>query len=854
MADRYWVGGTGTWDATTTTNWAATSGGAGGESVPVAADAVIFDASSGTSFTVTLDSGYNPTVTSVTGGSATVTLDFNNQILTCSTFSFTGTAVRTLAFGTGNITITGNGTTVWNGATSTGFSYTGTGGVNFTYAGSTGTRTITHGTTGGSEATKAPPFNITAGTDTITITGTSYLSDVNFTGFGGTVTSAARFIYGNLTVGTSTTFAAGVATTTFAGTSGTKIITTNGKTLAFPIVFGGVGSTFQLADNYTGGTATAAQGNMTLTGGTLDLNGNTLTIFSYISSGTAVRGITANGGQINLTGNAATVWGGNIITNVTIIGLTINLTYSGATGTRNLAFSVPTEATAISVNVTAGTDTISFTGSVNNLNFTGFTGTFAGTSRTVYGSLTLNPGMTVGATVNATAFSGTNSLKTITTNGVLWNTSMTFGTFSNYQLQDDLDLATGALTGTTLSMVGGTLDINGKTVTTLAVSTNSASVRVLAFGTNGTINITGSGITVWQAATASNFSYTGTGRVNFTYSGSTGTRTISHGSSSGSSASTKAPPFFITAGTDIIATTANGAFTSLDFTGFTGTLTNTTRNMYGNLTLGTGMTATGGANATTFASTTSVMTLISNGVTTDFSIGMSGVGGTFQLTEPLVISARTLSLTSGTIDCNDFDATVGLFSSSGGLPRTLDISNTTFTLAGTGVVWNTLNASSLTATVSNSTVLLSDDTTATKTVRLGTLPALDNIVIGGNTSTANTILLSDANTVINSITSTKTVAQTIGLNGSLTVNSWGIVGTATAPVTLADNGTATVANLHYAGTGTVNVDYYTISYSAATPPNTWYALTSNNNVNAGNNSGWIFGDTPVSPSTFFLVF
>jgi hypothetical protein len=136
-------------------------------------------------------------------------------------------------------------------------------------------------------------------------------------------------------------------------------------------------------------------------------------------------------------------------------------------------------------------------------------------------------------------------------------------------------------------------------------------------------------------------------------------------------------------------------------------------------------------------------------------------------------------------------------------------------------------------------------------VRLGTLPELDNIVIGGNTSTANTILLSDANTVINSITSTKTVAQTIGLNGSFTVNSWGIVGTETAPITLSDNGSETVANLHYGGAGTVDVSYYTISYSNASPPNTWYALTSNNNIDGGNNTGWIFGG---SSSNFFLVF
>ena len=51
---RYWRGGTGTWDATTTTNWSASSGGAGGASVPTSADAVIFDsASNATAYTVT---------------------------------------------------------------------------------------------------------------------------------------------------------------------------------------------------------------------------------------------------------------------------------------------------------------------------------------------------------------------------------------------------------------------------------------------------------------------------------------------------------------------------------------------------------------------------------------------------------------------------------------------------------------------------------------------------------------------------------------------------------------------------------------------------------------------------------
>ena len=55
MANRYWVGGTGTWNGTNTTNWSATSGGSSGASVPTSVDDVFFDANSdsGAPFTVT---------------------------------------------------------------------------------------------------------------------------------------------------------------------------------------------------------------------------------------------------------------------------------------------------------------------------------------------------------------------------------------------------------------------------------------------------------------------------------------------------------------------------------------------------------------------------------------------------------------------------------------------------------------------------------------------------------------------------------------------------------------------------------------------------------------------------------
>jgi hypothetical protein len=47
MADRYWVGGTGSWNSTA--KWSTTSGGASGASVPTATDNAIFDANSATS-------------------------------------------------------------------------------------------------------------------------------------------------------------------------------------------------------------------------------------------------------------------------------------------------------------------------------------------------------------------------------------------------------------------------------------------------------------------------------------------------------------------------------------------------------------------------------------------------------------------------------------------------------------------------------------------------------------------------------------------------------------------------------------------------------------------------------------
>lgn len=665
MAARFWVNGTGTWDASNTVNWAATTGGAAGASVPGAADVVTFDANSGTGFTCTVATGYNPTVISVAGGFATVTLNLNNQTLTCTTFNFSGAAtgaVRALAWGTtGQITITGNGTNVFTTQIDNNLTCSGSRNVVFTYTGGTGTRTIGTVPASVNFPTNSLNYIIQGGTDTVTLGGSSGIAvrNLDFTGFSGTLTNNQMFAYGSVTLSAAMTLPLTVGNWTFRGPSGgTQTLTMAGKTLPASLTVNAPGGTVVFADDVTGlDTAT-----LTLTAGTLNLNERTVNIGLFSTPFSGVRTMAFGTASIlNITGNSGSVWNCIGTANLIFTGnKVVNFTYAGATGTRQVALGPLTQASALNINFPSGTDTLTIFGNAGNITFSGYSGTVANASRIVYGNFTVD----------------------------VSSASMTF--------------------------------TSGAGVTTFA----------------------GSGVQTFDSAeVVTDFSFT-----------------IGNGTSNGT-------------------------------------------------------------------------VVFANAVTTG--------------------NTQAVTLTSGTLDANGYNITVGLFSSSGASIRALDISDTTVTLNGIGVVWNTLNASNLTATVSNSTVLLSDDTTATKTVRLGTLPALDNIVIGGNTSTANTILLSDANTIINSITSTKTVAQTIGLSGSLTVNSWGIVGTAAAPVTLADNGSATVANLHYAGTGTVDVSYYTISYSAATPSNTWYALLTDDNINAGNNSGWIFNE---NTSSFFLVF
>lgn len=132
MASRFWVGGTGTWDTTTTTHWSATSGGAGGATVPGTSDTVTFDANSNaTSYTVTtsgsLASGTGLTAGGPTSGTLTLATASSrievggNVVLTSGVsvtgsngIGFTGSGTKTISMTSGVIlsAIEVNGPTV----------------------------------------------------------------------------------------------------------------------------------------------------------------------------------------------------------------------------------------------------------------------------------------------------------------------------------------------------------------------------------------------------------------------------------------------------------------------------------------------------------------------------------------------------------------------------------------------------------------------------------------------------------------------------------------------------------------------------------------------------------------------
>ena len=115
MADRYWVGGTASWDGTAGTKWALTSGGAGGQAIPTTADDVFFDAASG-AVTCTISTG-NTGAKSITCTGFTGTLNVTVNLTVAGSITLVAGMTYTQSLGLVTVTVSATGTITSAGKT-----------------------------------------------------------------------------------------------------------------------------------------------------------------------------------------------------------------------------------------------------------------------------------------------------------------------------------------------------------------------------------------------------------------------------------------------------------------------------------------------------------------------------------------------------------------------------------------------------------------------------------------------------------------------------------------------------------------------------------------------------------------
>jgi hypothetical protein len=382
-----------------------------------------------------------------------------------------------------------------------------------------------------------------------------------------------------------------------------------------------------------------------------------------------------------LTGVSTTIFDTTTVTNMTITGTpVVNCTATTGTSVQTRIFIAGNhgEAQAISVNINPGTSAVDiFRFATNSGAFKDvtFSNTFTGTiqiSNTVffYGNVTF--GGATAYTGNSTlTFAATSGTKTIRTSSLTIDAAITFnGVGGTWQLQDAL--TSGATRLCTLT--NGTLDLNGYTLTTGQFSSSNTNTRTLAFGSTGKIVITANNATVCTTNTGTGLTITGSKRVELTYSGSTGTRTIQGATNATVIEGTNLLNYFVTAGSDIVAFSASRNYETVDFSNggtstFTGTWINATAttNVYGNLILNSAMVVGSGAEIISMKATSGTKTITSAGQTIDFPLTISGLGGTFACSDALTLgSTRALTLVNGTLQlAAGTTSTVGSFVTTG---------------------------------------------------------------------------------------------------------------------------------------------------------------------------------------------
>jgi hypothetical protein len=579
-------------------------------------------------------------------------------------------------------------------------------------------------------------------------------------------------IYGNWTNGSGTAMS-GSGTLSFSGRN-TQTITSAGKSFGTPIniTVDSYGGSVELADALNIGGNT-----LTITNGTFDTKNFNVTAGSLSSSNSNVRTITLGSSTVTLSGTTPLAF--LTPTNLTFNCGTSQINLSATTGVTFRAGS-QTFYNVSFTSSTAGSRAITGSGSYNALvltapSSTGLTQLSLSDNQTITGTLTV-----AGATAVRRIFVRSDTL------------------------------------GTTRTLTAGTLsatDCDFRDITIAGTAAGSSPTRAGNCGGNSGITFPAAKTVYWNLAGAQNWSATawapssgGTPDINnfplaqdtavFDNTGSAGTVTIDQAWNIGTfDASLRTSAMTLT-------TSTNTPF------------------VYGDWKFGTGVTSSSTTGTITFAKR-GTQTITSNGITFGCPITIDAITGIVQLADALSIgSTRTLTLTSGTFDAVSYNVTTGLFSQNTNIGTILKMGSGTWTLSGTGSVWNYQTTAPPTAFYKGTANIVLSDTSASARTFVGGGLSYNKLTIGGTTGTST--LTITGNNQFTELASTKTVAHTIALGTTTqTFGKWTVTGTAGNVVTLTGTGTSHVL----AGAATSGIDYLAMGSIgfAATSPGEFYA-------------------------------
>ncbi len=629
---------------------------------------------------------------------------------------------------------------------------------------------------------------------------------LNCTGFTGTLfhNSAVTLTIGDGTAGASSialklvsgmTYTLGNAATsaiTFVSTSATvQSVDSGGKSLG-NITFNGAGGSWQLAANLT----IASTATLTLTAGTFDINGKTCSLGTLSGTGSTTRTLTLGAASITITG------GGTAWNFATTTSLTFNANTSTITLTGNTTFS--------GGNLTYNTVIMNSAGSNASIAMGG-TNTFA------------NLQFLSGA--------GTSLLITVTANQTVT------GTFT----------CTGSNSGTSQGRVyvcrNNPPGVGATTITAAAKSLTQVDFTdITAAGVASPF----SGTSIGDGGGNTNITASSPRTLYWVGNGGNWNDTNHWSTSSGGSAGSDMPlpqdtvnvnASSITSGSQTITVTNTRILGgNVSFSGVlnTPTLTCTTATILvvGNLTFGTGMVTAG--SGTIGLGGRGAQTLTTNGVSVG-NMNFASSGGSYTLQDNFTQrSGLSLTLSLGTLTANNFNISTNNFASSTANTRTLNMGNGTWTLTGTGTVWNTATVTNFTLNQGSSTIAITDASSTSKTFAGGGKTYGNLSITGGGTGT---MIFQGANTFANFTVGAPKSCQFLAGNTVTITGIFSALGSAGNVISMVSSTGGLTFTLSKAS-GIVSCDYLSLQDSVATGGATWYA--GGHSTNVSGNTGWIF--------------